>query len=92
MSITDTATATMQAIVRDHYGNADVLRLARVARPEATDNEAVLRVQAAGLDRGIWHMMTGKPYLGRLVSAFPGRRTRVSTSTSTASSWRSVRR
>lgn len=71
MTATATATATMQAIVRDHYGNADVLRLAQVTRPEPTDNEALLRVKAAGLDRGTWHMMTGKPYLGRLVFGLP---------------------
>ncbi|HJT90847.1 MAG TPA: NAD(P)-dependent alcohol dehydrogenase, partial [Mycobacterium sp.] len=68
---TDAATATMQAIVRERYGNAEVLRYAQVTRPQGGDNEVVLRVQAAGLDRGTWHMMTGKPYLGRLVFGLP---------------------
>ena len=45
------------------------LRLAQIARPEVGDDEVLLRVHAAGLDRGAWHMMTGKPYLMR-VSAF----------------------
>ena len=71
MTTTDTSTATMRAIVRDTYGDADVLRLAHVARPEATDNEVILRVHAAGLDRGTWHMMTGQPYLGRLAFGVP---------------------
>jgi NADPH:quinone reductase-like Zn-dependent oxidoreductase len=71
MTPTDTATATMRAIVRDTYGNADVLRLAQVTRPEATDDEVVLRVHAAGLDRGTWHLMTGQPYLGRLAFGVP---------------------
>jgi NADPH:quinone reductase-like Zn-dependent oxidoreductase len=61
-----TAHSTMQAIVHDTYGSADVLRLTRIARPEVADNEALLRVHAAGLDRGTWHLMTGRPYLLRL--------------------------
>jgi NADPH:quinone reductase-like Zn-dependent oxidoreductase len=56
----------MQAIVHDTYGSADVLRLTRITRPEVADNEVLLRVHAAGLDRGTWHLMTGRPYLLRL--------------------------
>jgi len=56
----------MRAIVQDAYGHADVVRLARIPRPEAADNEVLVRVHAAGLDRGVWHVMTGLPYLGRL--------------------------
>jgi NADPH:quinone reductase-like Zn-dependent oxidoreductase len=57
---------TMQAIVQDTYGSADVLHLARIAVPKVADNEVLLRVHAAGLDRGAWHLMTGRPYLLRL--------------------------
>jgi NADPH:quinone reductase-like Zn-dependent oxidoreductase len=57
----------MQAIVQDSYGSADVLRLARIAPPEIGDREVLLHVHAAGLDRGSWHLMTGRPYLLRLV-------------------------
>ncbi len=56
----------MQAIVQDGYGSADVLRTARVARPQISDHEVLLRVHAAGLDRGAWHLMTGRPYVMRL--------------------------
>lgn len=63
---TPTADGTMQAIVQDKYGSADVLGLARIDRPEVADSEVLLRVHAAGLDRGVWHLMTGRPYLGRL--------------------------
>ena len=65
-----TAEGTMRAIVQDTYGSADVLRVARVARPEAGDKEVLLRVHAAGLDRGTWHLMTGRPYLQRPVTGF----------------------
>ena len=56
----------MRAIVQDAYGSADVLRLARITRPEVADDEVLLRVHAAGLSRGTWHLMTGRPYLLRL--------------------------
>jgi NADPH:quinone reductase-like Zn-dependent oxidoreductase len=57
----------MRAVVRDSYGTADVLRIAEVARPKPADGEVLVQVRAAGLDRGAWHLMTGKPYLLRLV-------------------------
>jgi NADPH:quinone reductase-like Zn-dependent oxidoreductase len=56
----------MSAIVQDAYGDADVLRLQGVARPAIGDGEVLVRVHAAGLDRGTWHLMTGKPYLMRI--------------------------
>src|SRR4029077_12567132 len=37
-------------------------------RPAAAGGEVLLRVHAAGLDRGTWHLMAGQPYLIRLVS------------------------
>ena len=62
-----TAEGTMQAIVQDTYGSADVLRVARIARPEMGDNEVLLRVRAASVHIGDWHVMTGLPYLLRVV-------------------------
>jgi|tagenome__1003787_1003787.scaffolds.fasta_scaffold20879712_1 NADPH:quinone reductase-like Zn-dependent oxidoreductase len=61
-----TTDSTMSAVVQDRYGSADVLRPARIARPAITEHEVLLRVHAAGLDRGAWHLMTGRPYLMRL--------------------------
>src|SRR2546423_2224313 len=58
---------TMQAIVQDRYGEAgDVLRLEATSRPAIGDGEVLLRVHAAGVDRGVWHLMTGLPYPVRL--------------------------
>src|ERR1700751_3904109 len=58
---------TMQAIVQDRYGEAgDVLRLEETGRPAIGDGEVLLRVHAAGVDRGVWHLMTGLPYPVRL--------------------------
>jgi NADPH:quinone reductase-like Zn-dependent oxidoreductase len=68
------ADSTMRAVVQDGYGSADVLRLARVTVPGVADKEVLVRVHAAGLDRGTWHLMAGRPYLLRL--AFGLRRPR----------------
>ncbi|MGI8948746.1 MAG: NAD(P)-dependent alcohol dehydrogenase [Ornithinimicrobium sp.] len=57
----------MRAIVQDSYGSTDVLRLARIARPEIAADEVLVHVRAAGLDRGTWHMMAGQPYLLRVL-------------------------
>jgi NADPH:quinone reductase-like Zn-dependent oxidoreductase len=56
----------MKAIVQDVYGEADVLRLVEIDRPEPGADEVLLRVHAAGVDRGVWHIMTGLPYPIRL--------------------------
>jgi NADPH:quinone reductase-like Zn-dependent oxidoreductase len=58
---------TMRAIAQDRYGGPDVLELREVARPAPGDGEVLIRVRAAGLHRGDWHVMTGLPYLIRLV-------------------------
>jgi NADPH:quinone reductase-like Zn-dependent oxidoreductase len=62
------AESTMAAIVQDGYGSADVLHLQQIPRPQIGGREVLLRVHAAGLDRGQWHLMTGRPYLLRLVA------------------------
>jgi len=60
------AGSAMRAVVQDGYGDVGVLRSTRVPRPVPKDNEVLIRVHAAGLDRGTWHLMTGTPYLLRL--------------------------
>ena len=57
---------TMRAVVHDRYGGSEVLRLDSVARPRIKDHEVLVRVHTAGLDRGTWHLMTGRPYAIRL--------------------------
>jgi NADPH:quinone reductase-like Zn-dependent oxidoreductase len=69
-----TAGSTMQAIVQNGYGSADVLRPAQIARPAIGGTEVLLRVHAAGLDRGTWHLMAGRPYLVRLAVGLRGPR------------------
>ena len=57
---------TMKAIVRDAYGSADVLELRDIDKPVVGDDEVLLRVRAAGVDQGVWHVMAGLPYPIRL--------------------------
>src|SRR5919205_4575086 len=57
---------TMRAVVRDAYGSVDVLRLAVVDKPVAGEGEVLVRVHAAGVDQGVWHLMVGMPYVMRL--------------------------
>jgi NADPH:quinone reductase-like Zn-dependent oxidoreductase len=56
----------MKAIVQDRYGSADVLEFADIDLPVPGDDEVLVRVHAAGLDPGVWHLMTGLPYLMRV--------------------------
>jgi NADPH:quinone reductase-like Zn-dependent oxidoreductase len=56
----------MKAIVRYKYGSPDVLELRDIDKPEIEDDEVLVYVHAAGVDRGVWHLMTGLPYPIRL--------------------------
>ncbi|MBC6451436.1 NAD(P)-dependent alcohol dehydrogenase [Actinokineospora xionganensis] len=68
----------MKAIVQDIYGSADVLALREIERPTAGDNDVLLAVRAAGVDPGVWHLMTGMPYLVR-IAGFGLRKPKVAT-------------
>jgi NADPH:quinone reductase-like Zn-dependent oxidoreductase len=58
---------SMRAIVQDGYGSADTLSLRVVPTPQLESDEVLIDVSAAGLDRGVWHLMAGEPYLVRLL-------------------------
>ena len=53
--------ATMQAIVREVYGPASVLQVRDIPTPFPGADEVLVRVHGTGLDRGAWHVMTGRP-------------------------------
>ena len=58
----------MKAIIQDRYGPGpkDVLRLQEKEQPAVGDEEVLVRVHAASVDRGTWHAMAGLPYPIRL--------------------------
>jgi NADPH:quinone reductase-like Zn-dependent oxidoreductase len=58
---------TMKAITRSAYGSADVLELETIDIPLAGDDEVRVRVHAASVCKGDIHLLTGTPYLVRLM-------------------------
>src|SRR6478735_1118214 len=57
----------MRAIVQDRYGTAaEVLELRTIDRPRIASKQVLVEVHAAGVDRGVAHLLTGTPYLIRL--------------------------
>ncbi|MFE3016641.1 NAD(P)-dependent alcohol dehydrogenase [Streptomyces sp. NPDC059256] len=57
----------MKAVLQDEYGPSDVLKLQDVERPIPKPGEVLIRIRAAALDAGVWHLMTGRPQLLRLM-------------------------
>lgn len=62
-----TAGPTMRAIVQTRYGSSETWESREIERPHIGPDDVLLRVHAAGLDRGTWHEMTGRPYLMRIM-------------------------
>jgi NADPH:quinone reductase-like Zn-dependent oxidoreductase len=55
----------MKAIVRETYCAPDELQLGDVEQPVIGDDDVLVRVVAAGVDQGVWHLVTGLPRLIR---------------------------
>ncbi|MCC5950853.1 MAG: NAD(P)-dependent alcohol dehydrogenase [Acidimicrobiia bacterium] len=66
----------MRAVVQHRYGSDvdAVLRVDTVRVPSIGPREVLVAVQAAAVDRGTWHLLSGTPYATRL--AFGVRRPR----------------
>jgi NADPH:quinone reductase-like Zn-dependent oxidoreductase len=66
--VTPPGAPTMRAVTQDRYGAAahEVLRIGQISTPAIGDGEVLLRVHAAAVDRGTWHIMAGLPYPLRL--------------------------
>ena len=60
--------STMRAAVRHEYGGPEVVAVRDVPVPVAGRGTALLRVLAAGVDRGQVHMMTGTPSVMRVAT------------------------
>ena len=56
---------TMRAAVRYRYGGPDVVTTESVPTPAPGPGEVLIKVRAAGLDRGTWHILTGLPLIAR---------------------------
>jgi NADPH:quinone reductase-like Zn-dependent oxidoreductase len=57
----------MKAIVQERYGPIDGLHLVERDKPSPGEKAVLVRVRAAGVDPGIWHLMTGRPFMVRMM-------------------------
>lgn len=59
----------MKAIIQPRYGSPDLLEVREVDVPRIGDREVLVRVHAASLHPDVWHVVTGRPYVLRLMGA-----------------------
>jgi len=60
----------MKAIVQTSYGSPDdVLQLREIGQPVVGDDEVLVRVRAASVHPDVWHVLTGLPYVLRMMGA-----------------------
>ncbi|HET7144959.1 MAG TPA: NAD(P)-dependent alcohol dehydrogenase [Anaerolineales bacterium] len=65
----------MKAVVYHEYGSPDVLKLEEVQKPAPADNELLIKVHAASINRSDWEGLTGRPLYARIGGLFkPGNR------------------
>jgi NADPH:quinone reductase-like Zn-dependent oxidoreductase len=56
----------MKAIVYEKYGPPDVLQLKDVEKPTPKDDQVLIEIHAATLNKGDWYALTGKPIMARI--------------------------
>ncbi len=59
----------MKAIFQKKYGSPDDLELRDVDKPVPEDGEVLVRVRAASVHPDVWHVVTGRPFVLRLMGA-----------------------
>ena len=59
----------MKAIVQRKYGTPEGLELREVDKPSVGEDEVLVRVRAASVHPDVWHVVTGRPYILRLMGA-----------------------
>src|SRR3712207_8652804 len=67
----------MKAMVNMRYGPPDVLELTEVERSTPKDDEVLVKVHAASVNPGDWHLLRGDPYIARLQLGLRHPKTRV---------------
>jgi len=58
----------MKAISYQEYGSTDMLKLQEVERPEPKENEVLVKVQAAAVNKADWQLLSGKPFPIRMMA------------------------
>lgn len=60
----------MKAVVQIRYGPPqDVLEVREIEKPSVGDDEVLVQVRAASVHADVWHVVTGLPYVLRLMGA-----------------------
>src|SRR4030065_516420 len=59
----------MKAIAQERYGSPADLELREVDQPVAGDDDVLVRVCAASIHPDVWHVVSGRPYVLRLMGA-----------------------
>ncbi|WP_200806230.1 NAD(P)-dependent alcohol dehydrogenase [Demequina sp. NBRC 110052] len=59
--------STMSAAVQRRYAGPEQIRVDAVPVPQPADDEVLVEVHAAGVDRGVWHLATGRPLVMRAI-------------------------
>jgi NADPH:quinone reductase-like Zn-dependent oxidoreductase len=60
----------MKAVVQTRYGSPDTLEIREVGVPFVGDDEVLVRVHAASLHPDVLHVVTGRPYVVRLMAGW----------------------
>lgn len=58
----------MRAVIQERYGSTAVLQARDIERPVVGDTDVLVRVEAASVHVGDWILMTGRPYVMRMVT------------------------
>ncbi len=58
----------MKAVVYEKYGPPEVLHYREIEKPSPKDDEILIKVEAASVTPLDWHLLTGIPYLARLIA------------------------
>ncbi len=61
------APATMRAAVQRRYASPEEIHLDSMPVPTAGRGDVLVAVRAAGVDRGVWHLATGRPLVMRMM-------------------------
>jgi NADPH:quinone reductase-like Zn-dependent oxidoreductase len=63
----------MKAILQTRYGSPDVLRFIEVDKPIPKQDQVLVRVRAMGLNAADWRLLTGNPFIVRLIGLGKGK-------------------
>lgn len=61
----------MKAVFHHQYGTPDVLTFGDAPKPAPKDDEVLIKVRAASLNKADWYALTGSPFITRLFTGAP---------------------